>query len=183
MKRVINGKTYSKTIGVKKGELAAFGDNGELNASGVKAEDIPSFPEGGNVGDVLTKTADGQEWNTPSSGTPTYVMEISINSEYATPFRIRGTAIAKSDTPFTVGSISYADFKSKILKVASTPDYLVVSNFFGITVNTTGDNAPFEVCSYIRLKNDNEVVFQTSSAELTYNLTNSSIRIDAVYEV
>ena len=79
MKRVINGKTYSKTIGVKKGELAVFGDNGELNASGVKAEDISSFPEGGSVGDVLTKGETEPEWAPPVGGSSISYSDITVS--------------------------------------------------------------------------------------------------------
>lgn len=42
MKRVINGKTYSKIIGVKKGDVPVFGDNGELVSSGKKPSDFES---------------------------------------------------------------------------------------------------------------------------------------------
>lgn len=63
MKRVINGKTYSKIIGVKKGEFPIFGDDGELQSSGKKPSDIPEgLPSGGTQGQVLTKGASAPEW-------------------------------------------------------------------------------------------------------------------------
>ena len=73
MKRVINGKTYSKVIGVKKGELAVFDSDGELKSSGKKPCDIhdSELPSGGTNGQVLTKKTNGVEWKDVPTELPT----------------------------------------------------------------------------------------------------------------
>lgn len=62
----------NKLIDAEPNTLVQVDSKGRLSSSGVSADDIPSFPTGGNVGDVLTKTADGTEWATPQSGSGEY---------------------------------------------------------------------------------------------------------------
>lgn len=82
MKRQINGKHYSKTIGVKKGEFASFDSKGELISSGVSPDDLLSFPEGGEEGEILYYGESHPYWGNPEEYVEDLTEELTYSSEF-----------------------------------------------------------------------------------------------------
>ena len=79
MKRQINGKTYSKTVGVKEG-LALIDKHGNIGSSGIDPDSVANFPEGASVGDILSWGENGAEWITPQAGTKKYLHQVCSNT-------------------------------------------------------------------------------------------------------